>query len=77
MIYNPGIIQEIKNVQELIGKDGILDIILRKHVGDFQNEYHDKSDTCGWVICEGNTPEEAESRASIARLKLKEYFVIC
>ena len=77
LIYNPGIIQEIKNVQELIGKDGILDIILRKHVGDFQNEYHDKSDTCGWVICEGNTPEEAESRASIARLKLKEYFVIC
>ena len=76
LIYNPGIIKEIKNTSDLIGKSGVIDVVLRKKVGDIQNVYTDKSDTCGWVICGGETPEEAEENASNARKKLKSYFVI-
>ena len=76
LIFNPGVISEIKDVRELLDEEGIVDIVLRKHVGDTQKEYIEKSDTCGWVICEGNTPDEAEKRASLARKKLRNYFVI-
>lgn len=76
LIFNPGVIQEIHNVEEMIGKNKILDIILRKKVGDEQKEYREKSDTCGWVICEGETPDEAESNAARARKLLRGYFTI-
>lgn len=76
LIYSEGIITEIKDTSHLIGKDGIVDIVMRKGVGDRQNEYREKSDTCGWVIATGETPEEAEDNAASAKEVLKEYIII-
>lgn len=76
LIYNPGVIESIRNPDGLKGSNGIMDIVLRKNVGDCQREYQEKSDTCGWVICEGATPDEAEHNAMMARKELKAYFVI-
>lgn len=76
LIYGSGVITEIKDMSDLIGSNGILDVVMRKKVGDFQNEYKEKSDTCGWVITEGKTPTEAESRAEKARELLKKYIII-
>ncbi len=76
LIYRPGIITEIKDMTELIGKDGIVDIVLRKKVGDTQNEYKEKSDTCGWVITTGDTVEEAERNAEKAKKVLENYIII-
>lgn len=76
LIYKPGIISEIKSMEDIIGTDGIVDVVLRKGVGDAQNEYREKSDTCGWVITTGATPEEAENRAIAAKKRLENYIII-
>lgn len=76
LIYKPGVITEVKDMSDLIGENGIVDIVMRKKVGDMQNEYKDKSDTCGWVITEGETPNEAEQFAERARELLKKYIII-
>ncbi len=76
LIYDPGIIKEIKELSGLKGHNGITDIVLKKSVGDIQREYSDKSDTCGWVICTGNTPDEAEANASDAKKIIRSFFVI-
>lgn len=76
LIYKPGIITDVKDMSELIGKNGIVDVVMRKKVGDIQNEYREKSDTCGWVITEGATPDEAEQLAEDARELLKNYIII-
>lgn len=76
LIYNPGVIRDIRPMDDVIGKDGVLDVVLRKSVGDVQRVYADKSDNCGWVIAEGNTPKEAETRAEKAKIKLRDYFII-
>lgn len=76
LIYRPGIIAEIKDMSDLIGTEGIVDIVMRKKAGEMQNEYKDKSDTCGWVITEGETPDEAERLAEQAKETLKNYIII-
>ena len=76
LIYHPGTITEIRDMSGLIGTNGIRDVVMRKTVGDVQREYQDKSDTCGWVITEGNTPDEAEALAGKAKHMLEEYIVI-
>lgn len=76
LIYNPGMICEIGPVDAEIGKNGIVDIVLRKKNGDIQRPYQNKSDTCGWVLCSGDTPDEAERKASNARKALRRYFII-
>ena len=76
LIYNPGIIQEIKPFDDLIDNETILDVVLRKNVGDVLRPYQDKSDTCGWVVTSGCTPEEAEHNAEKAKEKLKSYIRI-
>ena len=76
LIYKPGIITEIKDFRKLIGTENIVDIVLRKGVGDRQNEYREKSDSCGWVITTGNTPDEAEEHAKKAKDILKEFIII-
>lgn len=76
LIFNPGIITKVLPMNGEIGKDGIIDIVLRKNVGEEQRIYKEKSDTCGWVLCTGATPDEAEKFAIKARHKLKSYFVI-
>ncbi len=76
LIYKPGTIVEIKNTKELIGTNNIVDIVLRKKVGDRQNKYREKSDSCGWVITTGNTPDEAEANARIAKDLLKDFIII-
>lgn len=76
LIYNPGIIREIKNFDDVIDKQTILDVVLRKKVGDELRPYQDKSDTCGWVVTSGNTPDEAEANAEKAKEKLGEYICI-
>lgn len=67
LIAEPGIIKEIKPMQQYIGLNGIVDIVMRKKTGDSQRVYTDKSDNCGWVICSGRTPEEANVNAENAR----------
>lgn len=76
LIYNPGTISEIKDMSGVIGKNGVLDVVMRKKVGDVQRIYTDKSDNCGWVIASGNTPDEAEANAEAAKEMLKNYIVI-
>lgn len=76
LIFNPGTIREIKPMDDLIGQNGVVDVILRKGVGSIQGVYVDKSDNCGWVITQGDTPDEAELRAEKAKQVLREYFVI-
>ncbi len=76
LIYEPGIIKEIKPVDDVIGKNEVIDVILRKNVGEIQKPFQDKSDSCGWVICGGNTPDEAESNAEIAKEILRNYIII-
>ena len=76
LIYKPGVITEIKPMDGLIGKNGIVDVVLRKGVGDVLNEYREKSDTCGWVITTGNDPEEAEQNAIGAKKLLENYIII-
>lgn len=76
LIYSPGVISEIKPFDALLGQNGICDIVLRKRAGDVQNEYREKSDTCGWVVAEGTTPEHAEENARRAKEILKNYIII-
>lgn len=76
LIYEPGVIREIKPMNDVIGKNGVLDVVMRKQVGDVQRRYQDKSDTCGWVIAGGATPDEAEANAAAAKERLQAYIVI-
>lgn len=76
LIYRPGVITEIKDMSDVIGINGIVDVVLRKGVGDTQNEYREKSDTCGWVITTGSTPDEAEQNAIKAKRILEDYIII-
>lgn len=76
LIYSPGVILEIKPFDDVIGKNGVVDIVMRKGVGDEQKPYREKSDTCGWVIAEGATPDEAEANAAKAKDELKNYIII-
>ncbi len=76
LIYKPGVISEILPYDRLIGTGGILDVVLRKQVGDQLKPYKEKSDTIGWVIAQGDTPDEAERNAAEAKNKLEKYFII-
>lgn len=75
LICEPGVIRKIKPMERLMGTHGIVDIVMRKHVGDVQRIYTDKSDNCGWVLCGGATPDEAEENAERARQLLLEYII--
>lgn len=76
LIYNPGEIVDIKPYNNLIGQNHIVDIILRKKVGDNLPYYQTKSDICGWVLTNGSTPEEALSYSNDAWELLKNYIII-
>lgn len=76
LIYAPGTIAKIKSYNELIGKEHIVDIIMRKKEGEVLPRYQTKSDICGWVLCSGETPEEASAYADKAWETLKEYIII-
>lgn len=76
LIGEPGTITKIEPMQQYIGQNGIVDIVMRKQAGDKQRVYTDKSDNCGWVLCTGATPEEAESNAEKARISLLKSIII-
>ena len=76
LIYDPGTVSDIKDMSDVIGKNGVLDVVIRKKVGDTQRVYTDKSDNCGWVIASGDSPDKAEENAQKAKETLKKYFVI-
>ena len=76
LIYRPGAIEEIKPMDGVVGKNGVVDVVMRKQVGDLQGEYKEKSDTCGWVIARGSTPDEAERNAQNAKDILENYIII-
>ncbi len=76
LIYSPGIIREIKDYSALIGHNGVIDVVLRKGVGEEVRPYSVKSDSCGWVIAQGESHEEASLNACRARDALKDYIVI-
>lgn len=63
-------------MKELIGQDHIVDIILRKNVGDVLPRYQTKADICGWVLTEGRTPEESREWAAKGWETLKDYIII-
>ena len=60
----------------MIGKNGIVDIIMRKKAGDTLPKYQTKSDICGWVLCKADTAEEASALADAAWEQLKNYIII-
>lgn len=76
LIYRPGILTQVKPMDHLKGKDGIVDVVMRKKVGDRLPPYREKSDTCGWVIAQGDTPDQAERNAQAAKALLREYIII-
>lgn len=76
LIYAPGEITEIKPFKHLIGQNHIVDIILRKQVGETLPRYQTKSDICGWVLTKGATPEEALCYSNEAWALLKDYIII-
>ena len=76
LIYNPGLIEDILPYNHLIGKNNIVDIILRKMKGDMLPKYQTKSDICGWVLAKGTSPEEALYYSNKAWELLKEYIII-
>ena len=76
LIYNPGVIKEIKDITPLIGSNHVVDVILRKKEGDILPPYQTKSDICGWVLTEGDTPEEASRYADVAWETLQNYIII-
>ena len=76
LIYSPGIISEIKPFDDVIGKNGVISIVMRKGVGEEQRPFSEKIDACGWVIAEGSTPDEAESNAEAAKQRLADYIII-
>lgn len=76
LIYKSGYIKEIKSFDDVIGKNGVIDVVLRKSVGDYLPEYKEKSDTCGWVITTGDSPDEAETNARVAKDLLANYIII-
>ena len=76
LIYKSGVITEIKPMDDIIGKNGIVDVVMRKGVGDVQKPYKEKSDTCGWVITTGDTPDKAEANAKKAKKLLEDYIII-
>ena len=76
LIYPPGRITGILPYYSLIGRNNIVDIILKKQVGDILPRYQTKSDTCGWVLTLGDTPEESLHYANEAWELLKDFFII-
>ena len=76
LIYNPGEIVDIKPYDNLIGQNHIVDIILRKKVGDNLPHYQTKSDICGWVLTKGSTPVEALQYGNEAWKSLENYIII-
>lgn len=76
LIYKPGTIREIKNIDQLIGTNHILDIIMRKKEGDILPPYRTKSDICGWVLTSGDTPHDASRYADEAWAALQDYIII-
>lgn len=76
LIYPPGKITKIKQYRSLIGTNNIIDVILRKRVGDILPPYQTKSDICGWVLCEGASPQNASLNADRAWEKLRDFIII-
>lgn len=76
LIFAPGEITEIKPYQELIGKNHIMDIIMRKKAGDTLPPYETKADICGWVLSRGESPEEALLFSNENWNLLKNYIII-
>lgn len=76
LIMEPGIIREIKPMDDLIGNHNILDIVLKVKPGDIIKPYENKSDTCGWVICNGKNEKEANFNAEKAKKIIDSRFVI-
>lgn len=76
LTYNSGYIKEIKPFDDLIGKNGIVDVIITRKQGEYLPQYKTKSDICGWVITIGNSAEEAKQNALNAREELKNYIII-
>ena len=76
LIYNPGVIKQIKDVNQVIGTNNIVDVIMRKKEGDILPPYQTKSDICGWVLTEGDTPDAASQYADAAWETLQNYIII-
>ena len=76
LIYKPGEIKQIKDISSLIGTNHIIDIIMRKKEGDVLPYYQTKSDICGWVLTEGETPEQASENADVAWEMIKDFIII-
>lgn len=76
LIYPPGVISEIRPLDEVIGRNHVIDIILRKKKGDRLSRYQVKSDICGWVLVEGDTPDDAFKWSSLAWETLRHYIII-
>lgn len=76
LIYKPGVITKIYPLGTEIGKNGVVDIIMRKKEGEVLPSYQTKSDICGWVLAEGETPSIAQQCADAAYERLKDYIII-
>lgn len=72
----PGIVKEIKNIQDLIDGKEVLDIVLNTNIGKKVNEYKSNGDTCGWVVVSKATPEETEKFAIDIRNKVEQLIII-
>lgn len=76
LIPNPGKIVHFGNSNQYVNQYSIVDIVFKKKAGDLQGKYKNKSDNCGWVICSGNTSQEAEENAETARKAVLSQMII-
>lgn len=63
LIMKPGTIKHITSYNAILNDENVLEIIFNKKQGDTVKPYRTKSDTCGWIICTGKTPDEANKIA--------------
>lgn len=67
LALTPGKIKELPDFDALRQREGILDIVFNKSIGDTIRQYKNNLDGCGYVVATGETEEEVHIRAFALR----------
>ena len=68
-------INYVSETCEILGIANVTAVAMRAEDAAKMPEYREKSDTCGWVIATGATPDEAEQNAARAKARLESYIL--
>lgn len=67
LALTPGKIKELPDFDTLRKREGILDIVFNKNIGDTIRQYKNNLDGCGYIVATGDTEEDAHNRAFALR----------